>query len=250
MRNIHLLLTLFVAAVLIALLLAGCSSDEKGGDADTGAVAAASGQAAGQGDAAAASVDTGYVIQQQFDSSIVFTSPVFNAKRRIPKKHTCTRLSSNEPNISPPLAWENLPGAAVSLALTMDSREVEGAPRVHWVMWNMSPSLTGLSDGIEHTEVLPDGTAQGTNGIGEVGYRGPCPPDIISIMGGSGKKSGNNAMRAIEKYFFTIYALDTKLSLPPSTTKNSLLEAIDGHILASGELVGERQGKLIMSEQQ
>ncbi len=248
MRKVRLLLTLYGAALLTALLVAACSSDDDG--ADAGAPAAASDQAASQGDAAAAGPDTGYVIQQQFDSSIVFTSPVFHSKRRIPKTHTCTRISSNEPNISPPLAWEGLPEGTVSLALTMDSLEVEGAPRVHWVMWNMPPSLTNLADGIEHTEVLADGTAQGTNGVGEVGYLGPCPPDIISIMGGSGKVSGNSAMREIEKYFFTIYALDTKLSLPPSTTKDDLLEAIDGHIQASGELVGERQGTLIMSEQQ
>ena len=247
MRNIHSFLTLSGAALLMSLAVAGCSSDDEAGDADTGAPAAASDQPASEGDAAAAGVDAGSVIQQQFDSSIVFTSPVFNAKRRIPKKSTCTEISLNEPNISPPLAWEGLPEGTVSLALTMDSLEVEGGPRVHWVMWNMPSSLTELTEGIAQADVLPDGTAQGINGAGGVGYLGPCPPVMVSTFGMQGKV-GEGKKRDIEKYFFKLYALDTLLDLPPSTTKGELLKAMDGHILAAGELVGERQGPVSRRE--
>jgi Raf kinase inhibitor-like YbhB/YbcL family protein len=243
MRNVPLFLALSGAVLIMALSVAGCLSDDQEGDADTDAAAAASDQVASEGDAPAA----GYVIQQPFDLSIVFTSPVFNDTRRIPKRSTCTAISANEPNISPALAWEGLPEGTVSLALTMDSLEVEGGPRVHWVMWNMPPSLTELTEGIAQADVLPDGTAQGANGAGGVGYLGPCPPVMVSTFGQQGSM-GETKKRDIEKYFFKLYALDVQLDLPPSTTKDDLLKAMDGHILAAGELVGERQGEISRRE--
>ena len=198
----------------------------------------------------AAPADAGQAVSQQVEASIVFTSPVFHEKRRIPKKHTCTQISANVPNISPPLGWEGLPDGTVSLALIMDSLEIEGAERVHWVMWNMPPTLTGLEENVEHAEKLADGTAQGTNGSGEVGYLGPCPPVIVSGFGETPSKTQTQggAKKGIEKYYFKLYALDTMLDLPPSTTKADLLKAIDGRVLASGELVGERQGPVSLRE--
>ncbi len=229
---------------IMALLLAGCSSDDDGG----GAPAADTSQT----EATDTEPDA---ITQQVEASIIFTSPTFNEKRRIGKKHTCTEISANEPNISPPVGWENLPEGTVSLAMTMDSLEIEGAERVHWVTWNMPPILTGLEENVDHAEVLPDGTAQGTNGKGGIGYVGPCPPAIVSAFGevtsgvyaSQNNRAGSN-VEGIEKYFFKLYALDTKLELPPSTTKADLLKAMDGHILAVGDLVGERQGDIIRKE--
>ena len=250
--NIRAYLALIAAALLFAMLAAGCSSDdattdEGAGDAGSAAPASAS-DTTGAVDAAPADpADSGAGIQQEFEASIVFTSPVFNEKRRIPKKHTCTEISANVPNISPPLAWEGLPDGAVSLALIMDSLEIEGGERVHWVVWNMPPTLTGLEENVEHADKLADGTAQGTNGAGEVGYLGPCPPIIVTGFGAQGSV-GEEKKRDIEKYYFKLYALDSMLELPPSTTKADLLKAMDGRVLASGELVGERQGPLSMRE--
>ena len=231
----------------MALFAAGCSSGDDG-ESGTGAPAAASDQASGEGRSARGRGAGGF--QQQVEASIVFTSPVFHEKRRIPKKHTCTEISANEPNISTPLAWENLPDGAVSLALIMDSLEIEGAERVHWVMWNMPPTLTGLEENVEHAEKLVDGTAQGANGSGEVGYLGPCPPVIVSGFGETPSKTQTQggAKKGISQYFFKLYALDTMLDLPSSTTKADLLKAIDGHVLAVGELMGERQGQISRRE--
>ena len=240
MSGTRLLGALIWTVLLVALFAAGCSSDDDG-DAGAGAPAAVSDQAEGRGDATPAAADSAQAALQQIEASIVFTSPVFNEIRRIPKKHTCTEISTNVPNISPPLAWEGIPDGTVSLALIMDSREVEGAERVHWVMWNMPPTRTGLEEGVEHSEELADGTVQGTNGAGEIGYLGPCPPVIIT---GSGGQGGGQKKREIEKYYLKIYALDTMLELPSSTTKADLLKAIDGHVVAVGELVGERQGPI------
>ena len=173
--NGRLLTALIATALLVALFAAGWSTDDDG-DSGARAPAAASDQASGEESAAPA--DAGQAVSQQVEASIVFTSPVFHEKRRIPKKHTCTQISANVPNISPPLGWEGLPDGTVSLALIMDSLEIEGAERVHWVMWNMPPTLTGLEENVGHAEKLADGTAQGANGSGEVGYLGPCPPVI------------------------------------------------------------------------
>ena len=249
MGRTRLFLALIWTVLLVALFAAGCSSDDDG-EPGTGAPAAASDQAEGGGDATPAATDSGQAVQQEAEASIAFTSPVFHEKRRIPKKHTCTQISANVPNISPPLGWEGLPDGAVSLALIMDSLEIEGAERVHWVVWNMPPTLTGLEENVEHAEKLADGMAQGTNGSGEVGYLGPCPPVIVSGAGETPTKTQTQggAKKGIEKYFFKLYALDTMLDLPPSTTKADLLKAIDGRVLAAGELVGERQGPISLRE--
>ena len=249
MSGTRLLLALIWTVLLVALFAAGCSSDDDG-DAGTGAPAAASDQAEGGGDATPAAADSAQAAPQQVEASIVFTSSAFNEKRRIPKKNTCTAISANEPNISPPLGWEGLPDGTVSLALIVDSLEVEGAERVHWVMWNMPPSLTELTEGVEHSEKLPDGTAQGANSGGSVGYLGPCPPVIVSGFGETPSKTQTQggAKKGIEQYFFKLYALDAMLDLPPSTTKADLLTAIDGHVLAVGDLVGERQGPISLRE--
>ena len=242
MNGARLLLALLSAVLFVVIFAAGCSSDDNG-DSGAEAPAAASDQASGEEGAAPA--DAGQSVSQQVEASIVFTSPVFNEKKRIPKKHTCTEISANVPNISPPLAWEGIPDGTVSLALITYSLEVEGEERVHWIVWNIPPTRTGLEEGVEHAAKLADGPAQGTNGVGEVGYLGPCPPVIIQ---GSGGQGGGQKKRDIEKYYFKLYALDTMLDLPSSTTRADLLTAIDGHILASGELVGERQGPVKVIE--
>ena len=92
----------------------------------------------GSGSAGPANVDADQAppaaagTRQEFENSVVFTSPSFNEKKRIPKKHTCTKISANEPNISPPVAWDNVPDGVVTFALIMDSLEdVKDAERVH-----------------------------------------------------------------------------------------------------------------------
>ena len=180
--------------------------------------------------------------RQEFENSVVFTSPSFNEKKRIPKKHTCTKISANEPNISPPVSWDNVPDGVVTFALIMDSLEgVKDAERVHWVMWNIPTDLRELTEGVEHSGTLEDGAVQGANDNGEIGYLGPCPPVIV--IGQEGDISaGVFKKQQIEQYTFRIYALDAALDLPAGATRTELLAAMEGHILAGGVLVGERQG--------
>ena len=220
-------------AVTVGLFAAAvaCSSGDDGAGSQSPADVDA-----GQASAAAAGV------QQEFEESIVFTSPSFNEKKRIPKKHTCTKISANEPNISPPVAWDNAPDGVVTFALIMDSLEgVKDGERVHWVIWNLPADLRELTEAIGHSGTLENGAVQGANDSGEIGYLGPCPP--ILVIGQEGDISaGVFKKQEIERYTFRIYALDTALDLPAGATRTDLLAAMEGHILAGGVLVGERQG--------
>jgi Raf kinase inhibitor-like YbhB/YbcL family protein len=241
-----------------ALFVAGCSGDEGDEeDSASGASAAADTGTAAEGQSGEAS------IQQQFELSMTFTSPVFNAKRRIPKTHTCIGGTVDKPgayfarsnltptdaqNLSPPLAWTGAPEGTQSFALVMRSTELLASDEtwVHWVMWNIPADVTELAEGVEELETLENSARQGLNSGGVPGYLGPCPPDMLSVYKPSDAKGNENPKQEIEKYRFEIYALDTVLDLPAGATREELLKAMDGHILGAGVLIGERQGKLIM----
>lgn len=145
---------------------------------------------------------------------IKVSSGAFPHNGMIPEKFTC-----DSDNVSPPIEVFGVPKEAKSLALIMHDPD---APRaggwMHWVKWNMP---WNMKDGTWSTEEgkEPEGTSgRGTGG--ESTYQGPCPP------------SGTH------RYFFNMYALDTILSLKEGTTKAELESAMQGHILAKGELIG------------
>ena len=252
-------------ALLLALFIAGCSSSEDDGGATGGAPAAAA--SSGGGDEAT----EGYKLTQAFDMSIEVTSPVFSRIRRIPKDHSCTPKAlkagqasgeglNYDPtatfaNSSPPLEWTGVPEGAVSIALVMVSdqvtKELEYDPKAgtesapdnawsHWVIWNIPADSTGLSEGVATTtEALAIGsnTRQGVNDDKTVGYSGPCPL-TVTIPGWQGSGYLGNP-KVVFSYFFHVYALDVEVDLGPETTKGQLLKAIDGHVLAGGEIKGE-----------
>jgi Raf kinase inhibitor-like YbhB/YbcL family protein len=127
-------------------------------------------------------------------------------------------------DVSPPLAWSHLPTGTRSLALIVDDPDAPDprAPRrtwVHWVLYNLPPTSTGLSEGVKDAE-LPAGTRPGLNDWRRTGYGGPCPP------------IGRH------RYFHKLYALDGVLPDLGTPTKARLEEAMKGHILGVAELVG------------
>jgi Raf kinase inhibitor-like YbhB/YbcL family protein len=87
-------------------------------------------------------------------------------------------------------------------------------------MWNIPAGASALDENLPKTASLSNGTKQGTTDFRRIGYGGPCPP------------SGTH------RYFFKLYALDTALNLPASTTKKDLEKAMQGHILGQAELMG------------
>lgn len=151
------------------------------------------------------------------------TSPSFKANAPIPQKHT-----GDGEDMSPRLEWTAPPASTKSLALIMDDPDAPPGTWVHWVIYDLPPSLTGLPEGLPKTEKVAGGGAQGICwGVDEydrVGYYGPMPPP--------GKP---------HRYYFKLYALDKALGLPPKATKAALLKSMKGHILAQGELMGTYQ---------
>jgi hypothetical protein len=148
--------------------------------------------------------------------TIQITSAAFTEGEPIPKKYTC-----DAEDVSPPLAWSGVPAGARSLALIADDPDAPVGTWVHWVIYDLPPSLSGLMEGIAKTPTVEGGGAQGNNDFRKVGYGGPCPP--------RGKP---------HRYFFKLYALDIPLGLQPGASKADVEKAMRGHILAQGQLIG------------
>ncbi len=123
-------------------------------------------------------------------------------------------------NVSPPLSWSGVPPETKSLALICEDPDAPRGIWVHWVLYDLPPSVTSLPEGIPAQETLAGGGTHGKNDFGRPGYGGPAPP--------SGK----------HRYFFRLYALGRDLSLSAGATRKQLLGAMEGHVLARGELMG------------
>ncbi len=145
-------------------------------------------------------------------------SAAFQPGAVIPAKYTC-----DGEDISPPLNWSDPPAGTKSLALISDDPDAPVGTWVHWVIWNIPANARALEENLPKAPSLANGAKQGTTDFRRIGYGGPCPP------------SGTH------RYFFKLYALDTTLNLPASTTKKDLEKAMDGHILAQAELIGKYQ---------
>jgi hypothetical protein len=143
-------------------------------------------------------------------------SPDFSSGGSIPKQFTCDGA-----DISPALAWNDPPGATQSFALIADDPDAPVGTWVHWVLFDLPANARALPQNIPKKEQLADGSRQGRNDFRKIGYGGPCPPP--------GRP---------HRYFFKLYALDTKLNLKPGATKKDVERAMQGHILAQGEWVG------------
>jgi Raf kinase inhibitor-like YbhB/YbcL family protein len=141
-------------------------------------------------------------------NQLIVKSKAFEDGKIIPKKYSC-----RQNDINPPLSISGVPKEAKSLALIMDDPDAVHGTFVHWVMWNISPVTAEIGE-----DTAPG--KEGLNGMGEIGYTGPCPP------------SGTH------RYFFKVYALDKELNLNEKTRKQDLEAAMQGHILAKAELVG------------
>jgi len=149
------------------------------------------------------------------DMAITITSAAFTEGGMIPGEYTCDGR-----DISPALAWTGVPEGTKSLALICDDPDAPVGMWVHWVLFNLPATTTGLPRGIPGDKVLENGARHGINDFRRFGYGGPCPP------GGT------------HRYYFKLYALDTVLTQEPGLTKAELLKAIKGHILAEGRLMG------------
>lgn len=143
-------------------------------------------------------------------------SPAFKADDRIPKKHT-----GEGEDASPPLSWGGAPAGTKEFALICDDPDAPTPkPWVHWVVWGIPGDAEGLREGAQKG-------VQGKNDFGRTGYGGPMPPP------GHG----------VHHYHFQLYALGAPVDLAPGATKEELLAAMKGRVLAEAELVGTYERK-------
>ena len=142
------------------------------------------------------------------------TSPVFRDAGTIPVRHTC-----DGEDLSPPLAFDEVPEGARSLALVVDDPDAPAGLWDHWVIWNLPPDTRELPEGWGNGGA-PEPAATGLNSWGEPGWRGPCPPS------------------GVHRYDFYLFALDQRLELGPGTTGSDLRAALSGHLLGQAELEG------------
>ncbi len=144
-------------------------------------------------------------------------SSAFKEGDRIPRKHTC-----DAEDVSPQLSWTAPPNGTKSLALICDDPDAPVGTWVHWVLFNLSPDTRGLPEAVPDGEQVMGGASHGRNDFGGLGYGGPCPPPGPA-----------------HRYFFKLYAVDTKLALNAGATKADVVQAMKGHILAEGQLMGQ-----------
>ena len=157
------------------------------------------------------------------------TSPAFQPGSPIPAK-----FSGEGSDVSPPLEWHGAPASTKEFALLCDDPDAPTPqPWVHWVIYGIGPDVHSLPEGIKsNTAQLnkPVTARQGKNswpsGV-TTGYRGPLPPP------GHGT----------HHYHFKLYALDKPLDLSPGATKQQMIDAVKGHVLAETELVGTYERK-------
>jgi len=149
----------------------------------------------------------GVTVYAQEGGGMKITSPAFKNNELIPAKYTC-----DGENISPPLVIENIPDGTKSLALICDDPDAPMGTWVHWVVFDIE-----VAGEIKENSIPGK---QGINDFRKKNYGGPCPP------------SGTH------RYFFKIYALDTKLGLNEGISKKELEKSMNGHILQEAQLIG------------
>lgn len=151
---------------------------------------------------------------------MLLSANAFEDGQRIPDAH-----ARDGKNMSPALRWDGAPRKAAELALIVDDPDApRDEPWVHWLLYNIPAGTDHLPEGIPRLPQppVPSGAMQGVNDSGNPGYDGPAPP----------KGHGTH------HYHFKLYALDSELGLEPGADKKTLLEAMEGHVLDQGELVG------------
>lgn len=148
--------------------------------------------------------------------TIAVTSDAFDEGGDISTVYTCDGR-----NYSPAISWEKIDGA-VTYALICEDPDVSQGPFIHWIVFNIPGNVYQLP-----AQAIPEdmGALEGNNSSGEPKFMGPCPPP-----------------NEWHRYYFTVYALDAKLSLKKGITITPFKEALEGHIIAQGSLMGRYKG--------
>jgi Raf kinase inhibitor-like YbhB/YbcL family protein len=152
-------------------------------------------------------------------TTLTVTCSAFRQGEPIPRHYTGDGM-----DVSPPLTWTEPPPGTKSFALICDDPDAPRGTWVHWVLYDLPPTCRRLPEAVPADPDLDDGSHQGTTDFGYVGYGGPAPP------------RGN-----AHRYFFKLYALDTELGLSSGAKKADVVAAMEGHVLAEGQVMGTYQ---------
>lgn len=193
-------IVILALTIFLFLSLSGCIESDNSMDEKTDI---SSDNVTDSGDNSTASPEDDTMLSE----TLTLTSPAFENTESIPAKYTC-----DGENINPGLEITDIPAEAVSLLLIMDDPDAPMGTFTHWVVWNIPTDMQideNSTPGIE-----------GNNSAGQASYIGPCPP------------SGTH------RYFFKIYALDIELDLENGAERSLVEDAMNGHVLAHGELMG------------
>lgn len=161
------------------------------------------------------SIQASDTLKERQKPTMELSSHAFSYMQSIPVKYTCDGA-----DVSPPLAWKNVPDKTKSIVLIVDDPDAPMGTWVHWIVYDIPPQIESISESQPTSETLDNGAKQGMTSFKKVGYGGPCPPN------------------GTHRYFFKLYALDSKLNLAPGKTKKIIEEAMKGHVLSQTELVG------------
>ena len=150
-------------------------------------------------------------------ASLQISSDAFADGKIIPKDHTCDGADR-----SPPLHWDGAPERTKAFALVVDDPDAPSGVFTHWLLYNVPAAAKALDVGVATTGTLGDGSRQGTNDFGRVGWSGPCPPP-----------------GSAHRYRFKLYALSAPLELEPGAKRDAVLKAIKEKKLAEAEVTGK-----------
>ncbi len=149
-------------------------------------------------------------------ASLTVKTPAFDPGQSIPKRYT-----GEGEDVSPKLEWSEVPSGTKSVTVICEDPDAPGGMWVHWVLFNLPADTKGLNEAWPKDRELKNGARHGNNDWKQPGYRGPMPPP--------GKP---------HRYFFKVYAVDARLDLPVGASRQQVLDAMKGHILAQGEVMG------------
>lgn len=144
------------------------------------------------------------------------TSTAFRDGETIPGQYT-----ADGKNVSPPVRWAGAPKGVKSFAVICEDPDAPRGTWIHWVLFNVPADRHELPEAVPADQDVLQGARQGTNSFKKIGYGGPDPP--------RGKP---------HHYLFKVYALDATLDLPAGATQEQLVTAMQGHVLAQGQLTG------------
>lgn len=144
-------------------------------------------------------------------NALTLTSTVITNQSTIPTTYSC-----DGKNVSPPLKWSNVPDKTASFALILSDPDAPKGMFYHWVIFNIPPHIKQL---LEDAANIPAETIIAKNSWGNHEYGGPCPPKGTT-----------------HRYQFKLYALDTMLTLDTNADAQSVMAAMQNHILATATL--------------